>query len=80
MGKIFKVNSYNRGGKVPTPGPHWGPSEKKMTTGKVSQSFVCIYIIYILYNDYIIYIYYIITSRSLSRWHSSGSISNASTT
>ena len=50
-----------------------GYREKKMSPGKVCKSVY--YAVYIL----ILYIM-IIISRSLSRWHSFGSISNASTT
>jgi len=55
------------------PGPHWGTVRKKCPQVR--------YVSHVYYAVYILILYImIIISRSLSRWHSFGSISNASTT
>ena len=62
------------------PRPHWGTVRKKMSPGKVCKSCVLLLVlVLVLRSIYTVYIM-IIISRSLSRWHSFGSISNASTT
>ena len=62
----FQVRNYG-------PGPHWGTVRKKCPQVR--------YVSHVYYAVYILILYImIIISRSLSRWHSFGSISNASTT